>query len=139
MIELIIPGKPNAKKRPKFARRGERTVTYSDQKAEQDSVRYIIKSQLKNHKLFEGAIYLEAVFYMPIPKSTPKKKKVLMMSGKIYHVKKPDKDNLEKFICDCLNGIVWRDDAQVAHSESLKVYSGNPRTELTIKQIDVLA
>lgn len=30
------------------------------------------------------------------------------------HTKKPDGDNLEKFLNDALNGIVWSDDSNIA-------------------------
>lgn len=30
------------------------------------------------------------------------------------HVKRPDGDNLEKYLNDSLNGVVWTDDARIA-------------------------
>lgn len=30
------------------------------------------------------------------------------------HTKKPDADNLEKFLNDALKGVIWRDDAQLS-------------------------
>lgn len=30
------------------------------------------------------------------------------------HIKKPDGDNLEKFLNDALNGILWSDDSRIA-------------------------
>lgn len=31
------------------------------------------------------------------------------------HIKKPDGDNLEKFLNDALNGVVWSDDSRIAY------------------------
>jgi Holliday junction resolvase RusA-like endonuclease len=52
-----------------------------------------------------------------------------------FHVKKPDIDNLDKFLMDCCNGVVWVDDKQVAVKESKKVYSVSPCTELEVYEI----
>lgn len=137
-IKLIIPGKPIAKKAPKFFRRDNYVGTYSDQQTEAGKVMLFISSQLKNHKPFECGVYISAIYYMPIPKSTSKKKIAKMMNGELLHIKKPDTDNLNKFYRDCLKGLAWKDDAQVVWSETKKMYSDNPCTELIIKNVEVL-
>jgi len=65
---------------------------------------------------------------MPIPKGTSKKKRAEM----IYHTKRPDLDNLVKFVKDCMNGIVWHDDSLVAELHAGKLYDENPRTAITV-------
>jgi Holliday junction resolvase RusA-like endonuclease len=132
-MTITIPGKPIAKKRPRFSRRGKHVVTYSDQVAETNMVKLMIKGQVK--ECFEGAVKFYAIFFMPIPKSTSKKKRELMRSSLIHHTKKPDIDNLEKFVLDCCNGIVWCDDSQIIQSLTGKRYSSNPRTEITITEV----
>lgn len=74
--------------------------------------------------------HVEATFYMPIPKSTPKKRAGEMI-GKC-HSSKPDGDNLIKFVLDGMNKIVWKDDAKVCHLKIQKIYSDNPRTEIDV-------
>lgn len=45
---------------------------------------------------------------------------------RVPHEKKPDLDNLAKSVLDALNGIVWRDDAQVASlSMSKQIAAGD--------------
>lgn len=75
-------------------------------------------------------IGLKCEFYVPIPKSTSKKKK-LEMDGR-FCLKKPDIDNYIKLVCDALNGIAWEDDNEVAEVYAIKRYSNNPRTEVSI-------
>ena len=53
---------------------------------------------------------------MPIPKSTPKKLMRSMVNGVIAHTKKPDIDNLCKFVMDSLSGLLWQDDNQISLS-----------------------
>ena len=47
--------------------------------------------------------------------------------------KKPDLDNIIKAIADSLNGIAYKDDAQIVELKSKKFYSDTPRVEVTIK------
>jgi len=134
-IELIIPGKPIAKKRPRFVRRGKFVGTYNDQETEEGRFILEVKSQLSGYDIITGPVKLTTTFFMPIPKSTSKKKKAQMLRGEIKHSKKPDFDNLVKFVCDCLNGIIWKDDSQVYISSVLKMYSENPMTVITILEV----
>lgn len=77
-----------------------------------------------------NGIGLKCEFYIPIPTSISKKKK-LEMDGKLC-LKKPDIDNYIKLVCDALNEIAWEDDNAVAEVYATKRYSNNPRTEISI-------
>lgn len=92
---------------------------------------FLLMRQLPDgFKPFEPGVplFLDCVFYMPIVKGTSQKKRKQMLAGEIIHTKKPDKDNLEKFVMDCCNGVVWHDDSQVAHGRQRKLFAENPRT-----------
>lgn len=69
--------------------------------------------------------------YFPIPMSHSMKKQREIIEGKVYYTKKPDTDNLSK-IKDGLNGVAFRDDAQIFHEDIWKFYSHRPRLEITI-------
>jgi Holliday junction resolvase RusA-like endonuclease len=123
---ITIPGKPIAKKRPRFARRGKFVVTYNDQQTEEGKWILTARSQIKE-AIPEGVpVTLHCQFFMPIPKSTPKKK--IMHE----HTKKPDLDNLVKFVKDCLNGELWHDDGQVSCLYAEKIYDHEPRTVIMV-------
>lgn len=92
-----------------------------------------IRSQY-NGQLLEGAVAIEYTFYMPIPKSISKKKRTAMIHNDIRPTKRPDIDNMQKFISDCLIGIVIKDDSQAVGVCSSKFYSENPRTVIRIYQ-----
>jgi Holliday junction resolvase RusA-like endonuclease len=129
-MKIIIPGKPIAKARPKFARRGKSVTTYNPQESEEGKWLTLAIGQI-TEKL-SGPIHLEAEFFMPIPESTSAKKRRLMLLGEIAHIKKPDLDNLIKFCKDCLNGIAWNDDAQVISINASKKYGDDAGTVLRI-------
>lgn len=78
----------------------------------------------------KGPIELNLTFYMPIPETWSKKKK-LEMDGE-PHTSRPDRDNLEKGVCDALNKIAWKDDGQVCQGRTVKRYSREPRIEIEI-------
>ena len=49
-----------------------------------------------------------------------------------YDIIKVDLDNLEKFVKDAGNGILWRDDCLICNVSKVKLYSSIPRTEIVI-------
>lgn len=97
-----------------------------------------IKNQLpRDFKVLEKGtpVIMECCFCFPIPQSASHKKRTMMREQIIKHTKKPDLDNLLKFVKDCLNSSVWHDDSQVVHVEAIKEYSDNPRTTITIQAL----
>lgn len=132
-MELIIPGDPMGKQRPKFnrwlktARTPEKTVNYET----------YVKELYVNNRLpmLEGYISADITAYYKIPKSTSNKKKLLMASNEILPDKKPDVDNIAKIICDSLNGIAYADDKQIVSLSIKKFYSEQPKVIVQLKNI----
>ena len=129
---FVIPGKPIAKKRPRFARRGKFVTTYNDQETEEGRVLWEIKQQWKESPI-EGPISISFGFFLPFPKSASKKNVEKMLSGFIRATKCPDLDNYEKFYMDCMNEVVYRDDSQVWRKKGSKVYAKEPCTEIFLE------
>jgi len=131
-IKLTIPGAPIAKKRPRFFRRGKYVGTYNAQETEEGKFMQLLMAQLNGHQPIAAgaAVFLDCAFFMPVPKTMRKKD-----FGQLPHVKKPDLDNLVKFVKDCANGILWADDAQVVYVTGLKAYAwlDSPRTEILVR------
>jgi Holliday junction resolvase RusA-like endonuclease len=76
--------------------------------------REFVKSFLKDKilPLLKGPLFVIVHYRIPAPAKITQKKRALQ--HKWPHAKKPDGDNLEKFLNDALNGIVWADDSQIA-------------------------
>jgi Holliday junction resolvase RusA-like endonuclease len=66
-------------------------------------------------ELFLGGVSLVVTFTLPRPVSLPKRVRL--------HTKQPDLDKLLRSTIDGMNGIVFRDDAQVVEIEARKVYT----------------
>jgi len=138
MISLNIPGNPIAKKRPRFARRGKFVTTYNDQETEEGKFIAQVLDQIKGHKVFTGPLSVEMAFYKSRPichYGTGKNSERLKYSAPKWVITKPDIDNYEKFVFDCLNGIAWQDDSQVVSVNSIKAYSETPMTIIRIVEV----
>ena len=134
MLTVTVPGAPQPKGRPRFARVGGFVKTYTPSKtrAYETIVALEGKVAMKGRLPLEGALRVAIEAYMPIPKSTSKKDLALMAEGKIHHTKKPDVDNIGKLCGDALNGICWVDDSQIVQLTIAKMYSNNPRLIINI-------
>ena len=133
--EFTIPGNPAGKGRPRFstiaghvqARSPEQTVLY------ENLVRTQYQEQCGAQFPDDAEIDVRIMAYYQVPKSVSKKKRLAMLHHSIRPTKKPDTDNIAKIICDSLNGIAYRDDAQVVDLMCRKFYSETPRVVVTIE------
>ena len=87
-------------------------------------------------KIIEGPVHLTMLMVYPTPKAWSKKKRQQSIEGKILPTVKPDIDNVEKLVCDALNGIVWVDDKQVCMVDKVKIYGEEPRNEITVREMN---
>lgn len=61
--------------------------------------------------LLKGPLLVIVHFVLPAPLSLPQRKREAQ--NFLPHIKRPDGDNLEKFLNDSLTGVVWDDDSRV--------------------------
>ena len=135
--KFCIHGDPQGKGRPRFStvcghvhtRTPDETVLYEN----------LVKTEYRQQvgvKFPDDAMLDVRIFaYYTIPKSVSKRKRQAMLERKIRPTKKPDWDNVGKVICDSLNGIAYRDDAQVVDSMVRKFYGEDPKVVVTIEEI----
>lgn len=139
-ITISIQGKPIAKARPRFFRRGKFVGTYNCQDTAEGKFKWELLRQILPYRNSEAPladkgtpVKLSLKFFMPIPESISKKKRELYVSCAIPHTKKPDLDNCAKFVKDCANGILWHDDSQVVYLKASKAYHPQPATEIIVE------
>lgn len=136
-IRLTIEGEPVGKGRPRVTTRGSFAHAYTPKKTK-NYERQVMNAFLDKYNYSDqlsGPIEASIMSYFPIPKSTNKKNKALMISNKIFHTKKPDIDNIAKSVLDSLNGLAYADDSQIVKLSGEKLYSDQPRVELYLKEI----
>jgi len=137
MIEFTIPGKPTPQQRHRDIKGGR--GKYDPCKAEKQL--FLMKSlEYAPKKPFDFPIKLDVKFFLPRPKTHYETKKnikgLLKSNAPKWHINRPDKDNLLKFVKDALNGVFWKDDSVVCDGRETKQYSSNPRIEITISECD---
>ena len=148
-ITLKIPGVPIAKARPRFSRLKNRSDdqkpggvrTYNPKENEERDFANQALEQIRQQGymsvIAKGMpLRVSCWFYMPIPASSTKKFRVRCLTETVYHVKKPDADNLVKLVKDALNRVAWHDDSQVAIVRGMKIYGAEPRTVVLIETLE---
>jgi len=126
-IDITLLGLPV----PWAAHQGYGKRSFNPRFKEKAHAQWQIRNQFQGFP-FEGPVSITASFHLPIPKSTSKKKRDLIQKGLEYPLKKPDIDNLCKFLCDCLKTITFLDDAQIVELIAQKYFSDHPRTVIKI-------
>ena len=133
MRKFEVIGTPVAKGRPRVTKWGaytpEKTVNY------ENLVQFSYLQEYKNIEPLEGYLKIEIAFYMPIPKSTSKKNRELMIGWKLLPDKKPDIDNMIKSITDALNELAYQDDKQIVEVHAYKYYSEQPKAVVMINKL----
>lgn len=94
-----------------------------------------LKNQHDDLGYFCGPVFLDVIFYMPIPQTASQKKKLDMKDQ--WHFLRPDSDNLLKFICDVATEICYKDDCIISKQSVEKVYDDGkgPRTEFIFSEL----
>lgn len=128
MYSFDLRVKPEPQQRVRFYR----NRAYDPSKEYKKSLKVQLLSQFCGKPLIEDPIFLRLTFRMPIPKSTTKSKMRKILNGEIYHVKRPDIDNLAKAALDALNDTIIKDDSQIYSLHTNKIYSTHPGISLLI-------
>lgn len=82
---------------------------------------------------FAGALRLSLVFVFPWRKSETKANVAL---GNMLHTVRPDLDNMEKGLIDCMTRLqFWGDDAQVAAKATAKYWGNQPGVYVTVEEV----
>lgn len=132
--KFFAAGKPKGQPRPRAFVRGKHAAVYDASTAE--GWKSLIAMAAKGYippTPIDGPVRLDALFWMPRPKRLMRKNDP---AGPVVHASKPDRDNLDKAVLDCLTAIgMFADDAQVCSGTIEKFYhtkDGKPGALITI-------
>lgn len=137
-VSIVVAGPPVPKGRPRMSVVGghARAFTPSRTRRYEDLIRLEAGRVMQGRPQLQGPTRVRIRAYMQMPQAIArhKVKGPSAEAGVIRPLTKPDADNFAKVI-DALNGIVWRDDAQVVELTVEKFYSSRPRLELEAVEI----
>lgn len=129
---FIVHREPKGKQRVRVTRSGH-AYTPNDTTTYEGMVRAEYVQQVGDVPAFLGQVEVNIFAYYEIPNSWSKIKKLHAQDLKIRPTKKPDCDNIAKMICDALNGLAYKDDAQIVNLHVCKIYTSElPRVEVTL-------
>jgi Holliday junction resolvase RusA-like endonuclease len=128
--EFEISEKPEPNRASVVTRWG----TFDPKKEKKNLFRMNIKDLIKDPDMKkETPISLEIVFELPISKAVGKRDRALMLENKLKHVKRPDVDNLQKFLLDTLKALAFHDDSQIWDIHVRKIHSEVASTKVKIR------
>ncbi|MBB4856994.1 Holliday junction resolvase RusA-like endonuclease [Novosphingobium chloroacetimidivorans] len=130
-IHITVPGTPQGKGRARFG--NGRTYTPAKTVAYEGLIALAAEQAMGACEKLEGPVFLTITATFDIPKSRAKKVAKTMVNGIAWHTAKPDGDNILKAVGDGLNGIVWKDDSQVAFSKCMKMYGEKPGLDILVE------
>jgi Holliday junction resolvase RusA-like endonuclease len=131
-LVIRVPGKVTGKQRPRFSRKNGRAYT-PEQTTNMEAHVKQCAIQDVGQPCMVGALAVAIEVGVPIPVSWPKRKQTQAASGMLRPTAKPDLDNIIKLVCDALNEIVWRDDAQIVAQVATKHYALVPETVIRVR------
>jgi Holliday junction resolvase RusA-like endonuclease len=123
VVNLVFDIDPVAKSRPRFNGRRGKPYTPANTKNFEMNISRLASPQIR--KPLEGALKVTINFLLRRPKSVTRK----------YPLVKPDIDNFIKSLLDGLNGIAFKDDAQVTTVVASKYYATSGRIEVKIETL----
>lgn len=131
---FVIPGPPVAKGRPRISTRGGFARAFTPAKTVnfEGRVGFAGSEAMRGRSPVDGPLALRVDIFLPVPASWSKRKQVDALCGTTRPTGRPDVDNFAKAVLDGLNGIVWRDDAQVVSLTATKYYADAPRVEVRV-------
>ena len=136
MREFKIPGKVQAKQRPRFSKSGI-VYTPKETRVYEDFVRLCYSDYANQYQWepYDGQLRAEIEVFIQVPKSDSKLNKQAKIIGEIRPTIKPDCDNLAKSILDSLNGWAYQDDKQIIELAVKKFYSEESGVRVKLMEV----
>ena len=139
-MEIVVYGEPIPQGRPRFTKTGH---TYDPQRSRnyKQLVRFWVTQYLKKIDGFtpyENALCVDLTFYLGIPTSWSKQKRIQASQGVIRPTSKRlgDLDNIVKSVTDACTGLLWVDDSIITDLSARKRYTAElARVEMVIKEV----
>lgn len=134
-MRLRFDIEPVAQARPRATRMGQGIRLYDPKKTADFKKQLRMLAIAEQIEPLQGSLKAEIWFYREVQKSISRKEHDRRTAGIARPIVKPDVDNYIKSTLDGLNGILWRDDAQIVDLIAHKYYADQPRIEIELEEL----
>ena len=137
IIEFTVLGEPSVQMRHRSFSKGKFKGTYDPSKDKKNDFLSVIQEKAPKEPL-TGPIGITIIFHFGRPQGhygSGKKQGMLKDTAPEYHTSRKDLDNCVKFATDSMNHVFYKDDCQICHLFSQKLYSESPRTYILIQTL----
>jgi Holliday junction resolvase RusA-like endonuclease len=130
-ITFEVPGDPVPQPRPRITVRGKHGHAYTpgDHKIHRYRSAIAAAARAAGAGVHGDPVNVVIDFVFARPKSHMRKSGVRADAPRLP---RPDIDNLQKGVCDALNGVAWEDDSQVGRVVAEKTWGTEGRTTVRI-------
>ncbi len=128
-LTVTIPGPARGKGRPRFG--NGRTYTDTATQNAEAWVR-LCAEPVRPMVPLDGPLAVRIEVAVAVPASWSRLRRAAALAGTTRPTGKPDADNIAKLVLDPLNGLLFRDDAQVVELTVVKRYAEAPGTVMTV-------
>ena len=134
-IRFEIPGPPKGKARHRTTKSGH-SYTPKETVRYENLVRLCFTAARQNDgaspEPWTGPVWLDVEAVFSVPASWPRWKTEKALLTAYRHCGRPDLDNVVKAVLDGLNGVAYKDDAQVCAIQARKRYGKTPRVKVMV-------
>ncbi len=134
MIIFTLNMIPKPQKQTQFTFKGRKPHAWDPSKKQLHFIQWQIRPYAPKEP-FDGPIFVDYTFYLPIPKATVGIKKKQMINNIRKHIKPPDASNIHYIFENAMKGIVYKDDCQITDYSVHKQYGETPK--VVIKVLDL--
>lgn len=134
-MKFVISGKIKAKQRPRFGRSG--VYTPLDTVNYENYIKIIYQNEINEFLINPLKMVITAYFQMPASKTKTQNALDRFLNSTPFPTKKPDADNIGKIVADSLNGVAYKDDAQIVDMQIIKKWSMENTEYLEVEIIEL--
>ena len=146
MCEIVFYalGAPRGKQRPRMARRGRKTITYTPQETleyERTIREAFLLAALREQLPLTGPLVIDVVAIFPRTKALSVQRKdgtYKHDTGRLIHAVKPDGDNVLKAVQDAIGDYIEGGDSRIVRASVTKLYGAIDESAGTIVRIKSL-
>ena len=128
---IVVPGKPVGKQRARVVSTGKGTHSFTPLTTVQWEGLIKLLARQAGIQPTDMPTSVRIEIERTVPQSWSRKRKSQALSA-VWATGKPDIDNVIKAVLDALNGIAWRDDAQVVNLTATRTFTERDQTTISI-------